>query len=91
MVCGRSAAAGDEDWDEDEEAEFLMAVEERLSDPHLLEGGLSIEEAFGVDAKCARRRRAHRPVRFEYGEPTGRGRLSAPGCRRRAATERRTE
>jgi hypothetical protein len=29
-----------------------MAVEERLSDRYLFDGGLSIEEAFGADPKC---------------------------------------
>jgi hypothetical protein len=84
MACSRSPAAGDGSWDEEEEAEFLKAFEERLSDPHLLEDCLSIEEAFGVDANCARRRRAHRPVRLEYGEPRGRGCLFTPKCPRRS-------
>jgi hypothetical protein len=86
MACSRSPATGDGEWSEEEEAEFLRAVEERLSNPHLLEGGLSIEEAFGVDANCARRRRAHRPVRFEFGEPRGRGRLLTRACTRHSAT-----
>jgi hypothetical protein len=82
--CSRSTS-GNDDWDDEAEEAFLAALEERMNDPRLVEGSMTIEEAFGVDAKCARRLTAHRPVRYDYGEPQGRGRLKTFRCGRRHA------